>query len=239
LRGQVRRSRAAHLCEQHWLMRSARGLTMTDCQFVWSMVVQGVDALATLLLGVVAIWGDRIKAKLFGPRLELTLHDPQGELIPLRVQGGSHTVPGRYYHLRVINPRRNSPAHNVRVVLTGVGRPSADGQLVPQRLSGPIQLGWQHQYARPQFQTIGPQSICDLGYVVEGGNFHISTLFPPPNNVDGVVRPGEKVQLEIVAVADEVESKPLRVEIAWNGKWSEDCGTMAGNLVVREVGPRT
>lgn len=96
---------------------------MSETQFWIQIGIQIAAVLATLLLGVIAIWGDNIKAKFLGPKLQLSLFNPGGERINLT--DGTNT---RYYHLRVTNIRRSAQAHKVRVVVTKIVRP-ADGYL--------------------------------------------------------------------------------------------------------------
>jgi hypothetical protein len=151
---------------------------MTEEQFWIQTAVQAVAVFATLLLAVLAIWGNTIKAKLVGPKLTLKLFDPLGERIDL--SDGSEA---RYYHLRVTNTRRSAHANNVRVVLTKVMRSAADGSFPSESLTGPIQLTWQHGHSMPQYPTIGPAINSDLGFVVKSKGFMLSTHFVP-NNLD-------------------------------------------------------
>jgi hypothetical protein len=202
---------------------------MTNEQFWIQTAVQIASAVAAVLVAILAIWGDAIRARLVGPKLTLRLFDPSGERINLT--GGSHA---RYYHMRVANERKSARAHNVRVVLTRVRRPSADGTFPPDSLSGPVQLTWQHGHSLPQYPTIGPAINCDLGCIVKDQAFFLTTMFVP-NNLDVQVRENQRIVIEAIAVSDETESNPLCVEISWNGKWSEDTKEMANHLVVKEV----
>lgn len=115
-----------------------------------------------------------------------------------------------------------------------MSRPSADGQIRPTLLSGPIQLTWQHGHSLPQYPTLGPALNADLGFVTKNGVFRLTPIFVP-NNLNVEVKPGEKVLIEAIAISDETESPPVCVEIAWNGTWSEDAAQMGANLVAKEV----
>jgi hypothetical protein len=46
------------------------------------LLIQGLIAVGTLAVAALAIWGEWFREKLAGPKLELTLHDPEGEPIP-------------------------------------------------------------------------------------------------------------------------------------------------------------
>ena len=202
---------------------------MINCQFGIQTAVQIVAVLATLLLAILAIWGNSIRARLVGPKLKLKLFNPEGERINL-----SNGSQARYYHVRVTNERRSAQANNVRVVLTKVMRPAADGSIPLDSLSGPIQLTWQHGHSMPQYPTIGPAINCDLGCLINGKGFVLTTLFVP-NNLDNKILANQKIKIEVIAIADETESNPLCIEIAWDGQWTEDLKEMMKHMVVKEV----
>ena len=205
---------------------------MSDSQFFWHIVSQWGLAVATMVLAVVAIWGHIIRNLWLGPRLRVGLKNPRGE-----VSTFSDGVVSRYYHLRVWNERRAAPAHNVRVVIRGLYRASADGTMALTPLSGALQLTWQFQGWNPQFQTIGAESTCDLGFLRRGEDFQLSTAFRQIS-FDPTVRPGNKVIVVLMALSDEGESIELRLEIAWDGVWSEDSEELARHMVVREADSR-
>jgi hypothetical protein len=76
------------------------GSLMNWCQFWIQTGVQGVGVVATLLLAVLAIWGESLRARFTGPRLTVRLFKVDGELTQLGTG-----APARYYHLRVENLR--------------------------------------------------------------------------------------------------------------------------------------
>jgi len=202
---------------------------MSETQFWIQTGIQIATVIATLLLGAIAIWGDSIKEKLLGPKLQLSLFDPEGDRINLR--DGTNA---RYYHLRVTNTHRLAQAHNVRVVVTKIVGPSADGSIPDETLSGPVQLTWQHGHSMPQYPTVGPSINCDLGCLLKDKGFSLSLLFVP-NNVNPQVPSNQKMQIEAIAVSDETESNPITVEIIWDGVWTEDAKEMRKHMVVSEI----
>lgn len=196
--------------------------------------IQLAVAIGTIAVAVLAIWGERIRLLLgLGPELSLTLLDPQGELINMASEGGSAT-PTRYYHLRVTNKHRWAQATNVRIVITALARPVADGTLANQPLSGPLQLMWRFSNFHPLFSIVGPDDICDLGFVARGGRFTL-TPYVVPNNFRSVLEPNQRMQVEVRAIADNAESKPLCVDISWDGTWADGALEMAKHLVVKQV----
>jgi len=206
---------------------------MTDGQFIWYIGVQIAAAVATLVLAVVAIWGVAIKARLVGPKLELVLHDPEGDPIEMHAKDGS-IHPARWYHLRLTNKRRFATAHNARVVVTVISRPAADGTVDMCPCPGPLQLFWQYPATLPQYLTLGPDRICDLGYLTKDEKFKLA-LMVTPHNTDPYLAAKEEMYVEVVGQADEAESKPLRLRISWDGLWEEDTAKMTKHLVVKPV----
>jgi hypothetical protein len=202
-------------------------MRMTGYEF-WSLIIQGAVGVGTLLVAITAIWGDVIRSRWSGPKLRVSIHDAKGELNWL-----NDKRPARYYHMTVINDRRWSPAHNVRVLLTKVFQPAADGRWVDRSFSGPLQLSWQFPESHPMFPVMGPDRICDLGFIVKGERFRLSP-YVVPNNFTGYVSSNEKILVEVVAVADNGESLPARVEITWDGEWSDEETEMSRHLVVKD-----
>lgn len=202
---------------------------MTDSQFTIYMTSQWFMVIATLLLGIIAIWGDWIKAKLFAPRLTVELLNSIGESTKF-----SDGVMSRHYHLIIKNNRKSSPAHNVRVLMTGLSRPAADGSYGSSPLSGGVQLVWQFKDTIPQFPVIGTPLICDLGNIRKDGVFSLATMFRPVY-LDTAINANQKAKVTVQAVYDEGESSPLDIEIAWDGNWTEDSTRMAEHLVIKVV----
>jgi hypothetical protein len=202
---------------------------MNKDQFFWYMISQWTLALGTILVAVFAIWGHIIRIRWLGPKLRLALKNPKGNESMF-----SDGIVSRYYHVRVWNDRRATPARNVRVVIKTLYRPSADGTMVQTTLSGPMQLSWQFQGHTPQFQTIGAESICDLGFIRKGEVFKLSTLFHSIS-FNPSVNKGEKIIVGLIALSDEAESNELKLSIAWDGSWSEDSDEMLKHMVIKQL----
>lgn len=200
---------------------------MDNGQFTVYMISQWFMVVATLSLGIIAIWGDWIKAKFFSARLTVEILKPQGEAAQF-----NDGVQSRHYHLVIKNQRRHSLAHNVRVLITGLARPTADGRYGSSPLAGVIQLVWQYKDSVPQFPVIGPPLICDLGNIPQGKSFSLATMYCPCN-LDTTINKDQKAKVTVQAVCDEGESCPLDIEIAWDGKWEADAARMAEHLVIK------
>src|ERR1700686_3901296 len=64
-----------------WRLRCAIRMDKDTWRFV-NTFSGWASASATVAAVIVAIWGDRIRALLFKPRLLLRLYDPRGQLVP-------------------------------------------------------------------------------------------------------------------------------------------------------------
>jgi len=188
-------------------------------------------AIGTVAVAVLAIWGDKIRAWIAGPQLELSLRDPRGDLT-VRANG-KKTI---YYHVSVTNRRAWSPARAVRVLVVGVAKRRPDGTYFPEPVIAPLQLTW----AFPQFHELLPTIVtadtCDFGCLDEDAGRFTLSMYITPNNFRGYVAPGEAMRVHVIAAAHNVHSpKPLALEVSWDGKWSADLDEMQRHLVIKEV----
>ena len=202
---------------------------MSESQFFWYMVCQWAIAVGALLLAIIALWGHIIKGRWLGPKIKIALKNPKGNISEF-----SDGIISWYFHLRVFNERHAAPAHNVRVVINNIYRPKADGTMCLSPLAGRIQLAWQFQGHNPQFQTIGADSSCDFGYLRKNEPFKLSTLYQSIS-FNGTVKAGEKIIVDLLALSDETESNVLKIEISWDGTWSDDAEEMVNHLVLKPI----
>ncbi|MCP4568697.1 MAG: hypothetical protein GY841_14055 [FCB group bacterium] len=123
----------------------------------WQLVVQISAAVGTIVIAIIAIWGDFIKSLWAAPRLSIKLRNTHGEFTKL-----SNTTPARYYHLVASNARSWAIAKNAIVYLNQVEQPGPDGQWQHMLDTGPIPLLWQFGAQYTNLPEIGPDRICDL-----------------------------------------------------------------------------
>jgi hypothetical protein len=136
----------------------------------------------------------------------------------------------RYYHLRVSNLRRWSPAKGVQIVLLQVEEPGPDGTLqVTWR--GDIPIEWRHQQLFPLSRTIGADADADVCSVVEGCWLRLHLLIQPYNLK---VRRDQAaiLVLTLKARGDEADSNAFRMKIAWDGQWHPGAEEMRRHLKV-------
>ncbi len=198
---------------------------------VINAIAQIFTAIGTISVAILAIWGDKIRAAIAGPKLELKLRDIRGDLTFRANQ--KRTI---YYHLQLTNKRKWSPAKYVRVLVTGIAKKRPDGTYFPEPLPIPVQLTW----AIPQFHellpTIATNDVCDLGFLDEDAQRFNLSLYVVPNNFRGYVESGQSMRVSIVTSAHNYQSKsPFVLEVAWDGTWSSDMDEMQRHLVIKEV----
>lgn len=188
-------------------------------------------AIGTVTVAILAIWGEKVRAAIAGPKLELKLRDARGDLTFRANQ--KRTV---YYHIKLTNKRRWSPAKRVRVLVTGIEKRRPDGTYFPEPLIAPLQLTWVSPQFHELLPTIATSDVCDLGFLDEDAQRFTISLYDVPNNFRGYVEPGQSMRVSIVASAHNYESKsPLALEISWDGMWSSDMDELQRHLVIKGV----
>lgn len=202
----------------------------SDLQW-WSTLGQWAGATGTLLAVVAALFGDRIRKAIYPPLLKLTLKNQAGEKTPVNL--GERTTVGRWYHGRVENARRWSPASQVQVFLLQLEEKSADGGM-HVTWTGEIPVRWKHQEASPAARPFGHPFDFDLCSVVKDKWVEIHPIVLP-FNLNSRHRTASSMVATFQARGIESDSNLLRVSIAWDGGWSDDAEEMKRHMVVKEA----
>jgi hypothetical protein len=99
---------------------------------------------------------------------------------------------------------------------------------------GAMPLKWRSVGYLPFGKTIGYWAECDLCSVVKDGWVEIHPVI-----VDFSMNVQRTRECRFIVVLQarsvEADSNTLRVEIAWNGQWSDDTEQMDRNLVLRLI----
>ncbi len=212
---------------------------MDECwQFWLSWATNAAIAVGTIGAVIVALFGGWIRARLFSPRLTLSLVSPLGERMPVTLtspDGQSRQGEARYYNIRVTNQARWPKATQVRLYLIRVEQPGPDGQL-QLKWAGEIPLEWKNQKIFPLERTIGPGAIGDLCNVVRDKWLTLSPIIMPNNLAEFAVhRSRVDITVSLQARSNEAESSITRFRIAWDGGWSDGDTEMQQHLVVSQV----
>lgn len=216
-------------------------------QFWLNFAVQLAIALSTLGAVLVALFGRWLQEKFAPPLLSLSISNERGvKAYPSylrRNDGTSLETTSRWYHVRLQNGRRWSPARETAIYMVDIATPDASGNFVSQS-HGTIPLKVRNEGILLSGRTIGPSIEYDLCSVTKSPNKEIPNILEvhlavTPTPLLNIVRSTQPIRLILTlrAHGTEVDSESLQVEISWNGTWSDDEAEMARHLVVRPVSP--
>jgi hypothetical protein len=186
-------------------------------------------AIGSIAVAIGAIWGDYFRFKWAGPKLALTLDNPRGHFFP---RDGTATL---FFHLKIKNRRLWSPARDVRVLVERAARPKADGTFVLEPLVYPLPLAWTPSELGDFLRTVFDTETCDLGFINKNTIGFMLSMIVTPSNFQPYVAPNEALRLQVVASGQNAVSKPLFLEIRWDGRWDADKDEMEKHLVVKSI----
>jgi hypothetical protein len=189
------------------------------------LVIAAAGVLFTFLAVLIAIWGQPIRNHWSKPRLQIALKPPV-------FAETTHGKKGWYYLISVTNTRRSAPAQHVQLLLTTIWKQDPAGSWYEHVFSGPVQVTWRWHHNTPQFRTIGPEAHAVLGTLREDEQFKLQ-LYLYPTNIIKWIRWDEPTLLVFKAVSDTAESKPLAIELTWDGKWTDAQDDIGKHCVVR------
>ncbi|HUE72878.1 MAG TPA: hypothetical protein VMP01_18480 [Pirellulaceae bacterium] len=202
-----------------------------------SLVALGTLALAVfaLLGNLLALFGNRLQDRLFGPNLTLVLKYPKGRLFKKHGK--------RFYCLQVENTKPKTIATNCHVQIRTMSRRMPNGDFVDIPLLYPLILSWPPSEYTPVSISIRRDQPVDFGFVAGGIAFvplakmaPDDFLSPADGEGEGLLRPGGTMRFELEIVSDQfVSLKWQTFEVSWNGAWSEDDEAMSRNLKIREI----
>jgi len=190
----------------------------------------------------IAIWGDQIKARFFGPKLVLTLFKQEGELT-FDVSRTDQPVPVRYYHFNVENSRKGLVAKNVQVILSSIDSPYMGGKNKLTSLGGRLPFPWSFRQPikgieeNKYYSNIGADDLCDLACLVNDEGEKLRILATPWQIIANQLNigPNQKAVIEAVAIADNAQSNQIKLEIFWDGQWPKDDADAPKHVVIKKV----
>src|SRR3990172_12839530 len=194
-----------------------------------------ISAIGSILVAILAIWGDKIRALLAGPKLEIEPHNLEGHLT---YRGsGAQTW---YYHLKVVNKRQWSPAKRVRVICTKVFKETSPGNFEDQRIIVPFQMVWSPPNFHELLPTIKNYDVFDLGSLDQGGAHFELAIYVRFHYFPGYIKKNERYRIGFDLEADNFHSKRTKWhEIFWDGQWDKDQNKIRSHLTIKELHPAT
>ena len=207
-------------------------------QFWWTWWVRLAGTVCTLLAVVVALFGEKLRARWFPPILKLKILRREGEKAPitrLNQQGvAEHVDDSRYYHLQVWNKWRWPLAEQVQVCLIRIDEPGPSGNLQVV-WTGNVPLRWRHQEFVPLLQTVGSAKDCDFCAVLKKDGALLLMPLLVPNNLNARRQGKCSFVAWVQARSNQADSKVLRVQVSWDGLWEDGDTEMQRHLVVEEL----
>ena len=202
------------------------------CKIDWNLIMQIFSAIGSMLVVIIAIWGDWIRTKLVPPKLRIIASNTKGELTTFSPTG----VRVIYYHFKVINSRPWSIARNCRVLLKAVSKELPNGEFQNQPLNTTPSFIWTPAEITPQAINLVKEHAFDFGCVSEDFGVFRPVLNIIPNNFQGQVGRNQKIRFSMQASADNFITEINQVfEVAWNGVWTDNLDNMMSNLTIREI----
>ena len=205
-------------------------------QFWTDWTVKALGTLATFLAAFIALFGPWLRYRIAPPRLVIARTSDEGWQGILRTfdsAGQSQDTKGFWYHVRVGNKTLWNPVTDVYIFLLSVEEPDAAGHFKTVWF-GNAALGWRND-RDPQPKKVGHISYeCDLCHILKSPlQVQLSPI------IQGQFRTAYteafRIALTLKAKGVEAQSDDLRIEISWNGKWSDDKVEMKHHLVIKEV----
>jgi len=209
---------------------------MEPWQFWWTWPVQVAIAVGTIGAVWAALFGHRFRLRRFPPQLVLSLKSLKSQAIDSMLTdtqtGKAIHTPSRWYHLALTNQRRWSPATKANVYLVAVEEPDAAGEYKTVWQSA-IPMKVRHQGVNLQGHTVGHEVQFDL-LAVYKNPLHLSleTAIPPAGTMSRTTQ-SHKARWLLQARSIEADSNVLRVDVSWDGQWSDNDDDMMRHLVLK------
>jgi hypothetical protein len=213
--------------------------TTFDFQFVWKMVVDVLGlligllaALGSIAVACLAIWGDAVRDRFYGPTIEIKLKSDVGQAVG---------PPGEvkvYYHFEVSNHRQSAPARNCRVLLRRIDRMDAGGEFRQVLLPFDCGFFWTPANRGEETRQIvfGQPIACDFGYLNKDG-FHLSITTNPAGR-QSVLEGNGCIKYQVVVVADNFADTSERFfKVTWDGRYDGEPKVVAGHLTIEQIQP--
>jgi hypothetical protein len=206
-------------------------------------VLDVLIAAGTLGAVYVAVFGEKVRARFYPMRIDVSMNDGPGTIVHSSVI--SNTV--LWHHLKVTN-NSETVARHCRLMLVGIERQTSSG-FARLPLPVPLQLPWAPQPLAERDMVLVHSAVADFGQLVpaEGTRLYpMSTegyrgyfepaLYARPNDFAGRMKNGETFRYAIEVHAENLPQPPrFLFEVSWDGVWLGDPEAMREHLRVRKV----
>jgi hypothetical protein len=178
--------------------------------------IMGIGVLGTWAIAALAIWGEQIRSRWVRPELRIEREGFSGT-----VATHENGKKARYYFIRVKNPARIPPAHEVQLVLTRIEK---SGQFEPETLFDEIMpVAWARQELSPLLtRTVGSDQLANIFFVQADGILGFTPAMLPsriPSHFPYLHQGPATLWVTLRAVSIEADSRSIRLKIEWSGQW--------------------
>ncbi|MBN2580579.1 MAG: hypothetical protein JXB10_16460 [Pirellulales bacterium] len=198
---------------------------------LWTVIANWFMVGATIILGIIAIYGDRFRSWLLPPKLTLELVSDEGYIVDFQ-------KPRRYYLLRVKNSNPRSPANNCQVLLCGFHQRVAD-EFIREEVTIPLNFVWAPKEIRPFERKVIDEEVFSIGFVEKPDMNGIAEFKPEfcvtPCGHDYSTSARHASRYLVRIRADNYFSKQVYAfEIELDGTWTDDPKKMKKHFNIRQ-----
>ena len=187
-------------------LRMLACITISD----WIQLSVGVG---TILVAWAAIFGARMNNRFLPARLQITVHNPKGQLEEHPQYGPTHC-----FHLLIRNTKPWIPITRTRILLRAASR-LRRGASRWEEIIFPVarQFVWAPSEHAPKDLTVSDAEVLDFGSLSRGRDF-TPTFYPQGGSLDVRVSAGDTLRYVIELQADGYYDKHVHVaEVQWDG----------------------
>lgn len=198
------------------------------CKIDWNLVINFFNALGTIAVAILAIWGDWVKYRFLKPKIIIQPHNLTGV--------AAQAENALYYHLKVVNRRHWTPAKNCRVALREIHKqlPNSDYKKYPLIID--CSFVWSPRKYTALQANITHEHVFDFLRVDLNNKTVKPVLNFTPQSFEGNIIPNQKIIYALQIVADGFQSDELKFyEVFWDGQLAENLSEMARHLFIKEV----
>ena len=204
----------------------------------YKLVLDTLTAVGTVGATWAAIWGDRVRRRLFAPSLQVALLDDKGEF----TKDGAGN-PLLIFHLRIKNNKPDHPAEDCEAHLIEIWRGNLNDAFERVVMVTPRRLLWAPRELNPPAITIYEEAILDFGLLQSRSliagqtNCFVPWLENFPNNFSGYVSSNETMRFVIQVRARNLARPVLATfEVYWDGHWAADAEKMREHVIIHRLG---
>lgn len=218
----------------------------------WTIIVSSAGVLVALLLGVVGVFQDRIRAWFKKPKLNISIKvaPPDCHKTSFYQPDVDRKVCDTYYFRFRVENNGNYYAENVEAMITEVFKKRYEQyEKVDNFL--PLNLVWSH-YRQPTMSKIQPKLFkhLDFGFILKSNSEYLARfgiqnntniffefdLAVRPNTGSHILLPGD-YRVKIIFAGNNLEPLEKIYHLVIKDNWADDEATMLQeNMTIEEVG---